>query len=124
MFQVEVNKEFMIGVMKSSAQRKGRFDFTPVQGYWCIFHFWLSFSALENHVVRLPINSVPQVLGVCVDVDERWVTFYNVKTKDLIYIFKDMKLAPGDEIYPIFRTVERSMDLLINTVRRTQSAAE
>ncbi|XP_053092247.1 dentin sialophosphoprotein-like isoform X4 [Pangasianodon hypophthalmus] len=116
-WQVEVNKEFTIGVMKSSAQRNGRFAFAPFQGYWCIFHFWLSFSALENHVVRLPINSVPKVLGVCVDVDEKWVTFYNGETKDQIYTFKDMKLEPGDKIYPIFRTVERSMDLQINTVK-------
>lgn len=117
MLQVEVNKEFTIGVMKSSAERNGRFTFTPILGYWCIFHFWLSFSALENHVVRLPIKCVPKVLGVCVDVDERWVMFYDVETKDHIYTFKDMKLAPREKIYPIFRTVERSMDLKINTVR-------
>lgn len=116
MLQVEVNKEFTVGVMKSSAKRNGRFAFAPFQGFWCIFHFWLSFSALENHVVRLHINSVPQVLGVCVDLDERWVTFYNAETKDQIYTFKDMKLEPGESIYPIFRTVERSMDLQINTV--------
>lgn len=114
--QVEVNKEFTIGVTKSSAQRNSRFTFAPLQGYWCIFHFWLSFSALEDPVVRLPMSSVPQVLGVCVDVDEKWVTFYNAVTKEKIYTFKNMKLAPGDEVYPIFRTVEKSMDLQINTV--------
>ncbi|XP_060737399.1 uncharacterized protein LOC132853567 isoform X2 [Tachysurus vachellii] len=115
-WQVEVNKEFTIGVTKSSAQRNSRFAFAPLQGYWCIFHFWLSFSALEDPVVRLPMSSVPQVLGVCVDVDEKWVTFYNAVTKEKIYTFKNMKLAPEDQVYPIFRTVEKSMDLQINTV--------
>ncbi|KAK3565423.1 hypothetical protein QTP86_008246 [Hemibagrus guttatus] len=112
-WQVEVNKEFTIGVMKSSAQRNSRFTFGPFQGYWCIYHFWLSFSALEDRVVRLPLNAVPQVLGVCVDVDEKWVTFYNAETQEQIYTFKNMKLAPGDMVYPFFRTVERTMDLQI-----------
>lgn len=116
MLQVEVNKEFTIGVMKSSAKRNGRFDFAPSAGYWCIFHFWLSFTALEVHAVRLPSDSVPRVLGVCVDVDERWLKFYNVENKDEIYTFKDMRLAPGEMIYPIFRTLEKSMELQINTV--------
>ncbi|XP_053479912.1 uncharacterized protein LOC128607263 [Ictalurus furcatus] len=115
-WQVEVNKEFTIGVMKSSAKRNGRFDFAPSAGYWCIFHFWLSFTALEVHAVRLPSDSVPRVLGVCVDVDERWLKFYNVENKDEIYTFKDMRLAPGEMIYPIFRTLEKSMELQINTV--------
>lgn len=112
--QVEVNKEFTIGVMKSSAKRNSRFAFAPFQGCWCIFHYWLSFSALEDHVVRLPLNTVPQVLGVCVDVDEKWVTFYNTETQEQIYTFENMKLAPGDKVYPVFRTVEKNMDLRIS----------
>ncbi|XP_036434074.1 butyrophilin subfamily 2 member A1-like [Colossoma macropomum] len=105
-WEVQVNREFTTGVTRESAERKGRFSFSPARGYWCLYHFRQSFTALEEPSRRLPLNSVPRVLGVCVDVDEKWVIFFNLETKEHIYTFKHMNFADGEKIYPVFTTME------------------
>ncbi|XP_036434013.1 E3 ubiquitin-protein ligase TRIM39-like isoform X2 [Colossoma macropomum] len=112
-WEVEVNREFTTGVTRESAQRKGRFSFSPARGYWCLYHFRQSFTALEEPSRRLPIDTVPRVLGVCVDVDEKWVAFYNAETKAHIYTFRQMDFADREKIYPVFNTLEKSVDLKI-----------
>ncbi|KAL7883955.1 hypothetical protein AOLI_G00067250 [Acnodon oligacanthus] len=66
-WEVEVNKEFTIGVTRESAQRKGKFTFSPSVGYWCLYHYRQSFTALEEPSRPLPIDAVPRVMGVCID---------------------------------------------------------
>ncbi|KAI4879541.1 hypothetical protein NFI96_024234 [Prochilodus magdalenae] len=112
-WEVEVNREFTIGVTRASAERRGKFNLTPPGGYWCLYHYIQSFTALEEPSRRLPIKAVPRVLGVCVDVEERWVTFYNAETKAPIYTFTQMDFADGERIYPVFSTLEKSAGLEI-----------
>ncbi|KAL6456207.1 hypothetical protein MHYP_G00347490 [Metynnis hypsauchen] len=114
-WEVEVNKEFTIGVARESAQRKGKFNFSPSVGYWCLYHYRQSFTALEEPSRPLPIDAVPRVLGICIDVDEKWLTFYNSETKAHIYTFRQMDFADGEKIYPVFNTLEKSADLKIKT---------
>ena len=116
-WEVEVNREFTIGVTRASAERRGKFALTPPGGYWCLYHYRQAFTALEEPSRPLPIDAVPRVLGVCVDVEERWVTFYNAETKALIYTFRQMDFADGERIYPVFSTLEKSADLKIKTVK-------
>ncbi|KAI4901174.1 hypothetical protein NFI96_005917 [Prochilodus magdalenae] len=116
-WEVEVNREFTIGVTRESAHRRGKFIFSPNVGYWCLYHYRQAFTALEEPSRSLPIDAVPRVLGVCVDVEERWVTFYNAETKALIYTFTQMDFADGERIYPVFSTLEKSADLKIKTVK-------
>ncbi|XP_036434011.1 ret finger protein-like 2 isoform X2 [Colossoma macropomum] len=115
-WEVEVNKEFTIGVTRESAQRKGKFTFSPSVGYWCLYHYRQSFTALEEPSRPLPIDTAPRVLGVCVDVDEKWVAFYNAETKTHIYTFRQMNFTDGEKIYPVFTTLEKSVGLKIKTV--------
>ncbi|KAL7883947.1 hypothetical protein AOLI_G00067170 [Acnodon oligacanthus] len=115
-WEVEVNREFTTGVTRESAQRKGRFSVSPAHGYWCLYHFRQSFTALDEPSRRLPIDAVPRVLGVCVDVDEKWVVFYNAETKEHVYTFRQMRFADREKIYPVFNTLEKSVDLKIKTV--------
>ncbi|KAL6456214.1 hypothetical protein MHYP_G00347560 [Metynnis hypsauchen] len=117
-WEVEINKEFTIGVARESAQRKGKFTFSPSVGYWCLYHYRQSFTALEEPSRPLPIDAVPRVLGICIDMGEKWVTFYNTETKTHIYTFKHMNFADGEKIYPVFNTLEKSADLKIKTLRR------
>ncbi|KAL6456205.1 hypothetical protein MHYP_G00347470 [Metynnis hypsauchen] len=116
-WEVEVNKEFTVGVTKEFSQRKGRFSVSPSVGYWCLYHYRQIFTALEEPSRPLPPDAVPRVLGVCIDVDEKWVTFYNNETKTHIYTFKHMDFRDGEKIYPVFSTTEKSADLKIRTVR-------
>ncbi|XP_036435579.1 E3 ubiquitin-protein ligase TRIM39-like [Colossoma macropomum] len=117
-WEVEVNKEFTIGVTRESAQRKGKFTFSPSVGYWCLYHYRQSFTALEEPSRPLPIDTVPRVMGVCIDMGEKWVTFYNTETKTHIYTFENMDFADGEKIYPVFNTLEKSADLKIRALRR------
>ncbi|XP_017539531.1 ret finger protein-like 3 isoform X1 [Pygocentrus nattereri] len=115
-WEVEVNKEFTIGVARESAQRKGKFNFSPSVGYWCLYHYRQSFTALDEPSRPLPIDAVPRVLGVCLDIDEKWVIFYNTETKAHIYTFRQMEFGDREKIYPVFTTLEKSVGLKIKTV--------
>ncbi|KAL6456208.1 hypothetical protein MHYP_G00347500 [Metynnis hypsauchen] len=115
-WEVEVNREFTTGVTRESAQRKGRFSISPALGYWCLYHYRQSFTALEEPSRRLPIDAVPRVMGVCLDVDEKWVVFYNAETKAHIHTFRQMDFGDGEKIYPVFNTLEKSVALKIKTV--------
>ncbi|KAL7827204.1 hypothetical protein SRHO_G00329220 [Serrasalmus rhombeus] len=104
-WEVEVNSEFIIGVTSQAAQWKGKFSFYPSKGFWCLCHYRQSFTALEELTKGLRTETLPRVLGVCIDVDEKWVTFYNTETKAHIYTFRPMSFADQEQIYPIFSTL-------------------
>uniref|UniRef100_A0A8B9H667 Butyrophilin subfamily 2 member A2 n=1 Tax=Astyanax mexicanus TaxID=7994 RepID=A0A8B9H667_ASTMX len=116
-WQVEVHRDFTIGVTCQSSERKGKINFCPKEGYWCLYHFRQSFTALEDSSIRLQADTLPRVLGVCIDVDEKWVTFYNTETKAHIYTFKDMVLKDGEKIYPVFNITEKTVNLVIRSVK-------
>ncbi|XP_066500378.1 uncharacterized protein [Hoplias malabaricus] len=115
-WEVEVNREFTLGVCRHSAPRRGRFTFSPSVGYWCLYHYRQSFTALEDPSRHLPLETLPRVLGVCLDVDEKWVTFYNSETKACIYTFRRMEFRNGERIYALFETSSKSQDLKIKAV--------
>ena len=111
-WQVGVNNQWKIGVTRASAQRTGNVTLFPHHGYWCLSH-WKHFSALATPMHRLPEGAVPRELGVCVDVDEKWVSFYNAESKAHIFSFTDMDFREGEEIYPVFCTQNEKQDLKI-----------
>ncbi|KAL7827200.1 hypothetical protein SRHO_G00329200 [Serrasalmus rhombeus] len=104
-WEVDVNSEFIIGVTNQAAQWKGKFSFYLSKGFWCLCHYRQSFTALEELTKGLRTETLPRVLGVCIDVDEKWVTFYNTETKAHIYTFRPMSFADQEQIYPIFSTL-------------------
>ncbi|MBN3298570.1 BT1A1 protein, partial [Amia calva] len=55
----------------------------------------------------------PRMLGVCVDIEERRVSFYTVESRAHIYTFTDMRFPEGHKIYPFFCTWDRNRDLVI-----------
>ncbi|XP_066577948.1 butyrophilin subfamily 1 member A1 isoform X3 [Amia ocellicauda] len=110
---LEVNGWWRIGVTRESANRRGDFSFTPQQGYWCLDCDSSSLSALTDPETRLPQTLCPRMLGVCVDIEERRVSFYTVESRAHIYTFTDMRFPEGHKIYPFFRTVDTNRDLVI-----------
>ncbi|MBN3309981.1 TRI39 ligase, partial [Amia calva] len=102
-----------IGVTRESAQRRGEFSFTPQQGYWCLEFDYSHFSALTDPETPLPQTPLPRKLGVCVDIEERRVSFYTVESRAHIYTFTDMKFTEGEKIYPVFWTKEFHKDTVI-----------
>ncbi|XP_069044001.1 butyrophilin subfamily 1 member A1-like isoform X1 [Lepisosteus oculatus] len=110
-WEVEVNRYWRIGVTRESAERKGRFSFSPQQGYWCLDSYLSDFSALTAPATRLPLSLQPRKLGVCVDIEERKVSFYTVESRAHVYTFTDMVFPQGEKIYPVFCTWDSDKDL-------------
>ncbi|KAL2092462.1 hypothetical protein ACEWY4_012260 [Coilia grayii] len=111
-WQVGVNNQWIIGVTRASAQRTGNVTFYPNHGYWCLSR-WITFSALTTPMHCLPESAVPRELGVCLDVDEKWVSFYNAESKAHIYTFTNMDFSEGEEIYPVFCTQDKEQEIKI-----------
>ncbi|MBN3320553.1 TRI39 ligase, partial [Atractosteus spatula] len=113
-WEVEVNDWWRIGVTRESAERKGYFSFSPQQGYWCLDSYrsdFSDFSALTDPETRLPLSLQPRKLGVCVDIEERKVSFYTVESRAHVYTFTDMVFPQGEKIYPVFYTGDSDKDL-------------
>ncbi|XP_069044196.1 butyrophilin subfamily 1 member A1-like [Lepisosteus oculatus] len=100
-WEVEVNGDWRIGVTKESASVRSWVQFVPGDGYWCLE----SFSSQQS--VR------SKSVGVCVDIEERKVSFYTVESRTHIFTFTDMEFGQGEKIYPVFGTWDRSKDLVL-----------
>lgn len=111
-WQVGVNNRWTIGVTRASAQRNDCVTLYPNNGYWCLSR-WMQFSALTTPIHRLPVDAVPRELGICLDVDEKWVLFYNAESKAHIFTFTDMDFKDGEEIYPVFCTQDEKQEIKI-----------
>ncbi|XP_041957626.1 E3 ubiquitin-protein ligase TRIM38-like isoform X2 [Alosa sapidissima] len=111
-WQVGVNNRWTIGVTRASAQRTDSVTFYPNQGYWCL-SCWMQFLALTSPIHHLPKDAVPRELGICLDIDEKWVSFYNAESKTHIYTFADMDFSEGEEIYPVFCTLDEEKEIKI-----------
>nr|XP_015199901.1 PREDICTED: butyrophilin subfamily 2 member A1-like isoform X1 [Lepisosteus oculatus]XP_015199902.1 PREDICTED: butyrophilin subfamily 2 member A1-like isoform X1 [Lepisosteus oculatus]XP_015199903.1 PREDICTED: butyrophilin subfamily 2 member A1-like isoform X1 [Lepisosteus oculatus]XP_015199904.1 PREDICTED: butyrophilin subfamily 2 member A1-like isoform X1 [Lepisosteus oculatus]XP_015199905.1 PREDICTED: butyrophilin subfamily 2 member A1-like isoform X1 [Lepisosteus oculatus] len=112
-WEVESNSMWTMGVSRESAERKGMFSFTPREGYWGLETDSSSFCALTAPQTPLPLRLLPQTLGVCVDMEERQVSFYKVESRAHIYTFTTMDLREGEKIYPFFRTLDWNKDLVL-----------
>ncbi|XP_058867936.1 butyrophilin subfamily 3 member A1-like [Acipenser ruthenus] len=104
------NTFWRLGVSRESAPRKEKFSMTPQQGYWTVG--WDGdedkdeFFALTDPETPLPRSLKPQKLGVYLDYEEGWLSFYNVETRSHIYTFTDMEFNPNEKLYPFFWTLE------------------
>ncbi|MBN3320500.1 TRI39 ligase, partial [Atractosteus spatula] len=100
-WEVEVTDLWRIGVTRESAERKGRFSFSPQCGYWVL-------ECNSSH-----LRNQPRMVGVCVDIDERNVSFYTVESRTHIYKFTDMVFNQGEKIYPVFWTWDEKKELVL-----------
>ncbi|MBN3317857.1 TRI39 ligase, partial [Atractosteus spatula] len=89
----------------------------PQDGYWWLNSylsgFFDEFSAVTDPVTYLPLSLKPRKLGVCVDIEEKKVSFYIVESRAHIYTFTDMVFTQGEKIYPVFCTGDRNKDLVL-----------
>ncbi|KAF4073528.1 hypothetical protein AMELA_G00244150 [Ameiurus melas] len=107
------NKDWKVGVVRDSAQRKGLFDMNPSNGYYVL---WWS----TNHLRALTTSSLTKVkmtgrlryLGVYLDCEEGHVTFYNAKTGSEIYSFVT-EGAFNERMFPLFGTADKEIPLIL-----------
>ncbi|XP_069044206.1 butyrophilin subfamily 1 member A1-like isoform X2 [Lepisosteus oculatus] len=112
-WEVEMNDWWRTGVSRESAERKGDFSFSPQTGSWALGWDYPQLSALTDPKTNIPWRQQPRRLGVCVDIEERQVSFYNAESRTHIYTFTDMVLNQGEKIYPVFCTFNHKTLVLV-----------
>lgn len=116
-WNVAVDKEWTVGVTIVTARRQGPVTASPENGYWCV-DSWFYRPALNAFGKSLPKPSKLKVLGVCLGVDERWVSFYNAETRVHICTSTGMAFLKGEKIYPFFEVLQRkSKGLVIQAIK-------
>ncbi|XP_062286305.1 E3 ubiquitin-protein ligase TRIM21-like [Scomber scombrus] len=122
--QVKEKTDWDLGVARESINRKGNITMRPQDGFWAI---WLrngnEYSACENQLVCLSLESQPQKVGVFVDYEEGLVSFYDVDAAALIYSFTGCSFT--EKLYPFFSPFlnnggKNSAPLIICPVNQTE----
>ncbi|KAI3359602.1 hypothetical protein L3Q82_013786 [Scortum barcoo] len=111
------SKDWKLGVVSESAQRKGLFDMSPSNGYYAI---WWSGSQLRAFTAPpiTKVKSPPKLrqVGVFLDVEEGQVSFYNVKSGSEIYSFSGSSEFTG-RMFPLLGTGDKEVPLVLMTTQ-------
>ncbi|XP_072494808.1 butyrophilin subfamily 1 member A1-like isoform X2 [Notamacropus eugenii] len=88
--QVENKMKWTLGLCKDSVCRKGEVQITPEAGFWTISlkkgnEYW----ALSDCRTRLQLVVAPKTVGIFLDYEGGWISFYNVTDDTHIYTFQD-----------------------------------
>ncbi|XP_040825748.1 E3 ubiquitin-protein ligase TRIM31-like [Ochotona curzoniae] len=102
----------ILGVAWEQAPRQGSLTLEPASGFWVLkITSFFECQALtgSNTWEELPV--CPRRVRVCVDLEEKEVTFYDAATNDCIYKFNAS--FPG-KIFPFFRLLFSGTQLTLN----------
>lgn len=105
------NKDWKVGVVRESAQRKGLFDMSPVNGYYALWWGGTQLRALTAPPltkVKSPVRL--RRVGVYLDCEEGQVVFYNAKTGSDIYSFSAPSFS--ERMFPLLGTGDKEVPLL------------
>ncbi|XP_024288791.1 E3 ubiquitin/ISG15 ligase TRIM25 [Oncorhynchus tshawytscha] len=106
------NKDWKVGVVRESAQRKGLFDMSPNSGYYALWWGGTHLRALTIPALTKVKTSVRlRRVGVYLDCEEGQVTFYNVKTGSEVYSFSVPEFS--ERMFPLLGTGDREVPLAL-----------
>ncbi|CAL1589122.1 unnamed protein product [Knipowitschia caucasica] len=109
------NKDWKVGVVSESGQRKGLFDMSPPNGYYAL---WWSGGQLRA-LTAPPLTKVkapPRLrqVGVYLDMDVGQVSFFNSKNGAEIYSFNN-KSELTERMLPLLGTGDKDVPLVLMT---------
>lgn len=111
------NKDWKLGVVSESAQRKGLFDMSPGNGY---FALWWSSGQLRALTAPplIKVKTPPKLrqVGVYLDLEEGQVSFFNAKTGSDIYSFNRPQEF-SERMYPLLGTGDKEVPLVLMTAQ-------
>lgn len=87
---VEVGQKtsWELGVLRENANRRGKVSYKPSEGYWSIVLCASNlYGAFEDPPIQLHLSTKPQKVGVFVDYENAFVSFYNMDNLSHIYTF-------------------------------------
>ncbi|XP_038831641.1 butyrophilin subfamily 1 member A1-like isoform X2 [Salvelinus namaycush] len=124
-WEVNVAKkdDWVLGVTKATANRKGQLVLSPANGFWVIrLSNGGRLKAMDDkeHVLE---KGIPDKVGIYLDYKEKKVTFFNAEDGSLIYSFIN---GPGyeDEVRPLFSPWNNDTDAItILSIETKQSKA-
>ncbi|XP_038844512.1 E3 ubiquitin/ISG15 ligase TRIM25-like [Salvelinus namaycush] len=106
------NKDWKVGVVRESAQRKGLFDMSPNSGYYALWWGGTHLRALTIPALTKVKTSVRlRRVGIYLDCEEGQVTFYNVKTGSEVYSFSVAEFS--ERMFPLLGTGDREVPLAL-----------
>nr|XP_015194658.1 PREDICTED: tripartite motif-containing protein 47-like [Lepisosteus oculatus] len=85
---------------------ESRESFTSGRHYWEV-------EVNDKWRIGLSRDLRPRRLGVCVDIEDRKVSFYTVESRTHIHTFTDMVFNQGEKIYPVFWTWDSDKNLVL-----------
>ncbi|XP_030649114.1 bloodthirsty-related gene family, member 30 [Chanos chanos] len=106
------NKDWKLGVVCDSAQRKGLFDMSPSNGYYAL---WWSGSQLRAltapPLTKVKVTGKLRRVGIYLDCEEGQVSFYNAKTGSELYSFSGPEFT--ERMLPLFGTGDKEVPLVL-----------
>ncbi|KAJ8251779.1 hypothetical protein GJAV_G00225350 [Gymnothorax javanicus] len=110
------NKDWKVGVVRESAQRKGLFDMNPTSGYYGLWWGGTQLRALTAPpLAKVKISSRLRRVGVFLDCEEGQVTFYNAKSGSELYTFHSEEFT--EKMLPFLGTGDKEVPLILATVQ-------
>ncbi|CAL8303637.1 unnamed protein product [Merluccius merluccius] len=101
-WEVEVGDkvEWIVGVVRQSINRKGKFTVCPANGFWTLsLRPGGQYAANSQPATPVAVEEKPRKVAVFLDYDEGHVSFYCVEAGVHIYTFRD---SFTDRLHPFF----------------------
>lgn len=106
------NKDWRMGVVQESAQRKGLFDMSPTSGYYAPWWGGTHLHALTTlALTKVKASVCLRRVGVFLDCEDGQVTFYNIKTGLEVYRFSVAEFS--ERMFSLLGTGDREVSLAL-----------
>ncbi|XP_019353921.1 butyrophilin subfamily 1 member A1 [Alligator mississippiensis] len=97
--RLEGKGDWVVGVAKESAGRKGFISFNPEYGFWALQKWGGQYQACTSPVTHLTLNKTPTIIQVYLDCEGGWVIFTDVVNETHIFSFPKASFE-GERILP------------------------
>ncbi|XP_073700879.1 bloodthirsty-related gene family, member 30 [Garra rufa] len=105
------NKDWKLGVVRESSQRKGLFDMTPAVGYYVLWWSGNHLRALTAPpLAKVKVTGHLRRIGIYLDCEEGQLVFFNAKTGSEVYSFTAVF---SEKLFPLFGTGDKDVPLML-----------
>ncbi|XP_058522865.1 E3 ubiquitin-protein ligase TRIM31-like [Ochotona princeps] len=101
----------ILGVAWEQAPRQGSLTLEPARGFWVLRFARFKCQALTGSNTWEDLPVCPRRVGVCVDLQEKEVSFYDPDTNNHIYTFQ---ASFQGKIFPFFRLLFSGTQITLN----------